>query len=441
MLHTMDSPVDTEPTQRERFLLEPARLLRILGLMTFAGGVLTFVSLLAPHEDTTYDLQFWMIGVAFLLFGPFVLWAARHTSRPGAVHAVTLVLSIMVLLLAWLGMRDLGGVDVVYLFSLLALGSLVGNLRATLLLFAVQSAGYAVVLSTATTAPGFDQPSQWLVVTIGLALAVLYNVLVRRQLELSTAHEAAVRDEQAHQRAAHAEQLEQLNTELREANELKSRFVAMASHELRTPLTAISGFASTMRNRWGALTDDDKHRFVEIIDEQADRLGRLVTDLLTLSRIESGRLDANVRPVPVREVIDRTVRELGIDDVRVEGDAQVQALADEDYLQQILINYLGNASAYGEPPVTVSVAVTNGWVELLVSDCGPGVPSEFVPKLFDRFARGPVDVRPDMPSGTGLGLSIVEGLAHAHGGTAWYEPNQPSGSRFGVRLPAARVEA
>jgi signal transduction histidine kinase len=422
----------------ERYRLAPARLLRVLGFMSAIGGLLTFVSLLAPHENTTYDPQFWAIGVGILCFAPIQLWLARRAPSALIVHTTTIVLSAVVLALAWLGMRDLGGIEVIYLFALLSLGSLVGSLRATLALLVLQSAGYAVVLATATTAPGFDPASQWLVVTIGLGLAVMFNVLVRRQLALTSAHEAAVRDEQTRQRAAHAEQLERLNLELREANELKSRFVAMASHELRTPLTAISGFASTMRQRWTTLGDQDKHRFVEIIDEQADRLGRLVSDLLTLSRIESGRLDANVHPIPVREVVDRTVRELGIEGVHVEGDEHVRALADEDYLQQILVNYLGNASAYGDPPVTVSVAIANGWVELLVSDRGPGVPTEFVPQLFDRFARGPADARPDMPSGTGLGLSIVEGLAHAHGGIAWYEPNVPSGARFGVRLPAAR---
>jgi signal transduction histidine kinase len=214
----------------------------------------------------------------------------------------------------------------------------------------------------------------------------------------------------------------------------------VASHELRTPLTAISGFASTMRVRWSTLSDGDKFRFVEIIDEQADRLGRLVTDLLTLSRIESGRLDARVEPVSVAKVIERTVRELDIDDVDITGDSDVRALADEDYLQQILVNYLSNAIVYGARPISVDVSRVQGWVELVVSDQGPGVPSEFVPQLFDRFARGPVESRPDVASGTGLGLSIVEGLAHAHGGTAWYEPNEPTGARFGVRLPAARAD-
>jgi signal transduction histidine kinase len=93
-----------------------------------------------------------------------------------------------------------------------------------------------------------------------------------------------------------------------------------------------------------------------------------------------------------------------------------------------------NAFNYGSDPVKVQVRSTNGWVELLVSDSGEGVPSEFVPKLFEKFARADKKMN-RATQGTGLGLSIVRGLAKAMGGDAFYEPNRPSGAVFGVRMP------
>jgi signal transduction histidine kinase len=439
----MDSPLNARPESQlpGGRLLAPARLLRILGVVCVVGCVFTFASIAAPHIDTTYDPEFMVVAVALGVCGTVMIWwGATREVTATVLHVGCAVVSAAILALSWLGMRDLGGIEAVFLFLILGVSATVGRMRWTVALFVFQSAGYALVLATSTDEAGFDKGSQWLVLTLGLATALVYHRMVRRQLTESAERDVMLLEEQAVQRAAHAERLEQLNRELHQANDLKSRFVAMASHELRTPLTAISGFATTMRERWSTLSDEDKQRFITIIDEQSERLGRLVGDLLMLSRIESGRLDAHVLPVPVCEVVERTAGELAMEHVTIDCDASVIALADEDYLQQILVNYLANALTYGAPPYTVTARATRGWVELVVTDEGPGVPSEFVPQLFDRFTRVPLRRSGDSPTGTGLGLSIVEGLAHAHGGTAWYEPNQPNGARFGVRLPAAREE-
>jgi signal transduction histidine kinase len=108
-------------------------------------------------------------------------------------------------------------------------------------------------------------------------------------------------------------------------------------------------------------------------------------------------------------------------------------MADRDHLEQILVNYVSNALKYGESPVRIDAHRRHRWVEVVVADEGDGVPEEFVPRLFEKFAQAG---RIRSGSGTGLGLSIVRGLARAQGGEAWYEPVEP-GSRFCVRLPVS----
>ena len=233
----------------------------------------------------------------------------------------------------------------------------------------------------------------------------------------------------------YASQLERVNEDLQASDEMKNHFLAMASHELRTPLTAISGFSSTMLSMWEKLPDEEKHRFVGIIDQQAARLARLVSDLLTLSRIEGGKLETRPLDINLAESIEETLRELDVTQVQVACIATERAFADPDHLRQILVNYISNACKYGSAPIAVAVERDGDWVRVEVRDAGAGVPDEFVPHLFERFTQA---LSPgNLPvEGTGLGLSIVKGFAQAQGGDAWYEPNQPCGSCFGVHLPA-----
>lgn len=227
---------------------------------------------------------------------------------------------------------------------------------------------------------------------------------------------------------------ERVHDELRRADELKNRFLAMASHELRTPLTAIAGFTSTMLNMDDQLTTADRQRFLEIIEQQTRRLDRLVRDLLTLSRIEAGAVDASVEEVDVALELKQAVRDLGAQ-AEVSCEHDLRALADSHLLRQILSNYVTNALKYGSPPIRLEARAANGSVEIRVCDHGQGVPEEFVPRLFERFARAR---RADSDvEGTGLGLSIVHGLAQAQHGDVWYEPNEPHGAVFAVRLPRA----
>jgi PAS domain S-box-containing protein len=262
--------------------------------------------------------------------------------------------------------------------------------------------------------------------------AFLRDISERKQLE--------------RERADASRKLELANEELRAAGELKNDFLAMASHELRTPLTSISGFAKTLRARWESIADDEKRRYVAIVDEQADRLGRLVTDLLLLSRIEQGGLRVESVPVDVEQAVHRALRDMAIPgDVAVTCTESVRVLVDDDHLQQVLLNLLSNAVKYGEPPIDVEVTCDPADVEpdgtrfasIAVEDRGGGVPAQFVERLFERFAQAP-EHQQDLRKGAGLGLSIVAGLVEAHHGTVRYETGRHGGARFVVRLPISR---
>jgi PAS domain S-box-containing protein len=233
--------------------------------------------------------------------------------------------------------------------------------------------------------------------------------------------------------ARYAAELRQANMDLRAADEMKSHFVAVASHELRTPLTAVLGFASTLLNHWERIADEEKREHIELIEGQARRLSRLADDLLTMSKIEAGALELRTEAVEVAGALRGAASAFGDHDVQVRVEEGLTALADPDHLEQIVMNYLSNAVKYGAPPVVIDARRRHRWAEIVVADHGEGVPEDFVPRLFGKFAQA---ARVRSGSGTGLGLSIVRGLARAQGGDAWYEPGSP-GSRFCVRLPLA----
>jgi PAS domain S-box-containing protein len=231
-----------------------------------------------------------------------------------------------------------------------------------------------------------------------------------------------------------ADDLKRANEELLLADELKSHFVAVTSHELRTPLTSVLGFAKTLLKHWDRIPDEEKKEQIRLIEDQSGRLTRLVEELLTLSKIEAGALDVHPQPIRVEEAVQSVVSSFGEPGSRIEVEIprQQRVLADPDHFHQMLTNYIANALKYGRAPYTIDSRVENGLVEIRVSDSGDGVPEAFVPRLFERFAQAGSGA-----GGTGLGLSIVRGLALAQGGDAWYEPCEPHGGCFGIRLLAA----
>jgi PAS domain S-box-containing protein len=235
-------------------------------------------------------------------------------------------------------------------------------------------------------------------------------------------------------------------TKIRELERLKEEFVATVSHELRTPLTPIKGFATTLLEGGDRMSSETRRTAVESILRSAQRLERLILNLLEVSRIESRVLDVRNSSVEVVELAQRVVREFrdawGDRDIQVSvPNSLCHALGSELWIEQILSNLLSNALKYatGTEPLEVHVRADREAVELTVVDHGPGIPPEEAARVFERFER--LD-RTHRQAGTGLGLYIARELAHAMNGTLTLADTPERGATFSLRLrPAAPQHA
>jgi len=224
-----------------------------------------------------------------------------------------------------------------------------------------------------------------------------------------------------------------------QASEARLRqFLADASHELRTPLTSIRGYSELFR-RGAAERPKDLASAMRRIEDEAERMGVLVEDLLLLARLDQGRpLERN--PVDLaaiaREVVaDATVLETGRP-ITVEASSPVVVLGDEQRLRQVVANLVRNALDHtpAGTPVEVRVGVETTRAVLTVTDHGPGIAPEHLPRIFERFYRADAS-RARESGGMGLGLAIVASIAEAHGGSARVESEMGSGATFIVEIP------
>ena len=232
-------------------------------------------------------------------------------------------------------------------------------------------------------------------------------------------------------------------TEIRRLEQMKTDFVATVSHELRTPLTSIKGFVSTLLEDAGGYFDHDtRYEFYQIIDQECDRLRRLIDDLLNLSRIERGMaLQPNWAKVKPPEIVARVVaaQQLYAENHQVLTDAAdslPSMVADEDKVDQILTNLVNNALKYSPDGGDIVVRAVSEGNEVLfsVGDQGIGIPADKLESVFDRFER--IDTKETRTAGgTGLGLHLTKHLVEAHDGTVWVESEIGVGSTFFVRLP------
>jgi signal transduction histidine kinase len=219
--------------------------------------------------------------------------------------------------------------------------------------------------------------------------------------------------------------------------------VAMTSHEMRTPLAAIRGFVDTLRRRRSTMDEEQVDEFLEVIASQADRLTRLVDDLLVLAGLEAGGIVVTPEPVLLVPFLETLIRdEPGGDRVRLSVSAEAPATIETDPLRlhQIVANLLANALKYSSQDRTVSlvVAAEGGDVVLEVADSGPGIPADDLPRIFEPYYRTAGGRA--AADGAGLGLSITRRLAEALGGHLTASSVVGEGSVFRVRLPArARV--
>ena len=232
--------------------------------------------------------------------------------------------------------------------------------------------------------------------------------------------------------------------ELKTEERRKTQFVSDVSHELRTPLTAIRGAAETLLD--GDVEPEDQQRFLTTIALEAERLGRLANDLLTLQRIEGATGELPIRPVDLRLASDRAAAMLEplLEDrevtLTVNGRAPM-VLGDADRLQQVVANLVDNASrmvgAGGH--VQVELTAEGDRVVLSVLDDGPGIPEADLPRLFDRFYRADTS-RTRTSGGAGLGLAIVRAIVTAHGGRIEAANLPGGGARMTVALPTLAEE-
>jgi two-component system phosphate regulon sensor histidine kinase PhoR len=229
-------------------------------------------------------------------------------------------------------------------------------------------------------------------------------------------------------------------TELRRLERARRELTANVSHELRTPLTSIKGFAETLLA--GAVRDEETARhFLEIIDNEANRLVKLVDDLLDLSRLESKRISLELGQVDVGRLVEETVARLrplaGARDFQVQPAPQdVVAIADRDRLAQVLTNLLDNAIKFTPEGGRIAVGwrVLNGEVEVSVADTGAGIAEADLPHVFERFYKAD-RARAATPGGSGLGLAITKHIVEAHGGRIRVSSAPGKGTTFTFTLP------
>jgi two-component system, OmpR family, phosphate regulon sensor histidine kinase PhoR len=231
-------------------------------------------------------------------------------------------------------------------------------------------------------------------------------------------------------------------TELRRLERMRRDFVANVSHELKTPLTAIRGFAETLRA--SELPTAQREAYLDVILRHAERLARLIDDILELSRVEGRQQPFSPGEVDVARVATLLLRDLQPQlearrlRAEVAPDARGVAFVDRSALEQILSNLLDNASKYTEPGgrIEVRVSEAGGQVRLEVEDTGIGIPPEDLPRIFERFYRVDKARSRDL-GGTGLGLAIVKHLAQSQRGEVSVRSARGAGSVFTVLLPAA----
>jgi signal transduction histidine kinase len=223
---------------------------------------------------------------------------------------------------------------------------------------------------------------------------------------------------------------------LEAAEEVQAKFLSMATHEMSTPLAVASGYAHLLLENWDEVPDAERQQAVGRIAEQTRRLSQLVEDLLATSRIDSDQLLVRSRVLHLNQLVANVLEDFDDRSVAVDAPTPLLVVADRDHVEQMLVNYLTNAFKYGAPPYRVSLSRRDGVAEVRVRDAGAGVPADFLPRLFERFARGEAAVEQGV-GGTGLGLSIVRELARAQGGDAWYEQSNPAGATFCLSLPLA----
>lgn len=302
-----------------------------------------------------------------------------------------------------------------------------------------------------------------------------FNMMVRRlgalrqkeeerriQLENLNKNLEAIVDKRTNALRRETDKLRKANRRLQELDEMKSAFLSSVSHELRTPLTSILGFAALIKREFTRnflpLAGMDKKlldrgnritKNLDIIEQGGWRLTRLVSDVLDLNKIESGRMQWNDVNVPAADIIESSVQAaqgqfLEKPDVDlkmvIDGDLPVICV-DRDKIEQVMANLLANAAKFTEKgEVQVIASVKGGCLEVEVRDTGEGIPQNQLEKIFERFQQARADTQKGKPGGTGLGLTIAKQIIEHYHGKIWAESRINEGSSIFFTLPIDAAE-
>ena len=219
----------------------------------------------------------------------------------------------------------------------------------------------------------------------------------------------------------------------------RADLVSTVAHELRSPLTSVKGFTATLLAKWDRFNDEQKKVMLATVNADADRVTRLLTELLDVSRIDAGRLEMRVQVVDLERAITKTVAGFVAGGeaperfvVRVKPGLPEMWL-DPDKVAQVVSNLVENALRHGDGTVTITLQPVGEGAEVTVGDEGDGIPEETAGRVFTRFWRGG-----NRRGGTGLGLYIVKGLVEAHGGSIEVDRSPSGGALFRFLLPAGR---
>jgi signal transduction histidine kinase len=445
-------------------------------IVTVSAAVAIWVFLVAPSAgDATWPVLDRVVSAAYPLMDILLLTLLiRLLFLPGAATVAIYLLAAGVSLniagdLAYLGVQVAGSswdTTPLGIFWLLAYAAIGGAAlhpsmattvvptpaaspalsRRRLAALAVASAAAPAVLALDALWGGVGNVPAIVIGAATLALLVLARLAgLVRDLERSFDEREALHESERaalHEAESAQRLLVEQNDRLRELDRLKDEFVALVSHELRTPLTSITGYLELVLD--DPELSDEHRRFLDVVDRNADRLLRLVSDLLLVAQIESGKLALDPGDVDLTDLATQSVEVLrpAADarsiDLRLDIDPVPTLQGDPARLGQLLDNLVSNAVKFTEPggQVVVALGAAGDDVVLAVSDDGIGIPVAEQRRLFDRFYRAST-AQDRAIEGTGLGLTIVHAIVQAHGGTIDVASDEGKGTTFRVRLPVA----
>lgn len=229
-------------------------------------------------------------------------------------------------------------------------------------------------------------------------------------------------------------------TEARENERRREAFVGMASHELKTPVTSVKLYADTLYEAARARGDTEVAAYAGAMRRQTERLSRLVSDLLDVSRIHSGKLAMKRRAFDLVRMVRESAREAGIFDdevsVNIRGPSSLSVRGDKERLRQVVVNFLSNAVRYAPgSPIDISISSNPGWATVSVTDKGSGIRNEDKSRIFESFYQAK---RGTPSGGLGMGLYISREIVERHGGKIGFRSNKGKGATFYFAVPRSK---